>query len=152
MGDRNDRDEDREYDHRQEPPEAQSSRDDEGGQSDEGPQQCRDPLAPSRAQEVAAELVQTWRFGRRGRDHTASFVIASPVRLGCRTRPRRARCRTPSATMRLPRTHATVPRPGHVVSPDSQKPGGPRSWGTAFWLALASDWRTPPTAPRGRWR
>ena len=51
---------------------------------------------------------------------------------------------------RLPRTQATVPRPGQVVSPASQKPGTPMSCGTACWLLLASVWRTPPTAPRGR--
>ena len=63
---------------------------------------------------------------------------------------RRIRVSTPSDTIRLPNTQATVPSPGQVVSPASQKPGTPMSWGTARWLAFASVWRTPPTAPWGR--
>ncbi len=57
---------------------------------------------------------------------------------------------TPSATSLLPSTHATVPSPGHVVSPASQKPGTPTSCGMACWLVLEGRWRTPPTAPWGR--
>src|SRR6266700_2792163 len=138
VGDCDDGDEDREDDQRCDPPEREVTGGGEAGQAQVGAGERERLLAPARVEQVAAEVREAGRVGVRARcDHAASIAstVGAPTRP--RARARLGRLMTPSATMRLPMTQATVPRPGQVVSPASQNPGGPRSWGTACWLVLA---------------
>lgn len=121
VGDRDDRDEDPEDDHRGEPPPARPRRGREAQHAGERTGERDPPLPAGGDKQIRPEVRQDGRSRGSG----------ERMRTGRGHRPNPRSRSIPSATMRLPSTQATVPRPGQVESPTSQRPRPPRSCGMA---------------------
>src|SRR5262249_60100983 len=104
---------------RQEPPESPGGGDHERGDAEVGTGHGDNPLPATRTEQIEPEAPEARRDGILiALPHAAPIAGALPAtgRVARRRPTRSARRRAPSATMRLPRTQATVPRPGQVVS------------------------------------